>query len=125
MEGPIDDLHFDVDDLVTGVDTAFYRFFNAVDYRRNVFPGNGAADDLVFNLDPFATLIRLNLDQGMTVLAAPARLADELPFAIGVFGDGFAISDLRRAGTGVDFELTQEAVANDLQVQLTHSRNNE
>ncbi len=58
----------------------------------------------------------------MAVLAATAGLLDELAFAVGCLGDGFAISDLRLAGVGVDLELAQHAVADNFEVQLAHAR---
>ena len=46
----------------------------------------------------------------MTVLTATAGLTDEFAFAFGRLGDGFAISDLRRAGVGFDFEFAVQTV---------------
>ena len=50
-----------------------------------------------------------NRDAGVAVLAATAGLADELAFAFGRLGDGFAIGDLRRAGVGLHLELAHAA----------------
>ena len=61
----------------------------------------------------------------MAVLTATTGLADELAFAFGGLGDGFAIRDLRSAGVGFDLEFADQTVANDFQVQLTHARDDE
>ena len=57
----------------------------------------------------------------MAVLAAAAGLLDELAYAVGGLGDGFAIGDLRLAGVRIHLELAQHAVADDFQVQLAHA----
>src|ERR1035437_2478554 len=125
VERAVHNLHLDVNDLVARVNAALDGFLNAVNDRRDVFPGNRAADDFVFDLDALALLVRLNLDAGVAVLAATAGLADKFTFAIGGLGDGFPISDLRRAGVGVHLEFALEPVANDFQVQLAHACNDE
>ena len=58
----------------------------------------------------------------MTVLAAPAGLADEAPFGIGGAMDGLAIRHLRASDVGVDVELALHAIDDDLEVQLAHAR---
>src|SRR5207247_9400319 len=75
-----------------------------------------------FNLDAFAALVRLESDTGMAVLAAATGLTDELAFAFGKFGDGFAIGDLGRTGISANFEFAEQTVADDLEMQLTHAR---
>src|SRR5205823_10420185 len=101
----------------TGEDTAFDGFLDAVLDSRDVFPGNGPANNLVFNLDAFATFVWFEGDTGMAVLAASTRLADEFAFAFGGFGDGFAVSDLRRASVGLDFILPEQPVADNFEVK--------
>lgn len=59
---------------------------------------------------------------GVAVLAAAARLADKLAHAVRLLGDGFAVGDLRLARIGLDLELTEEAVADDFEVELAHAR---
>ena len=58
----------------------------------------------------------------MAILAAAAGLFHQLAFATGGFGDGFAVGDLGRAGVGLHFELAADAIDDDLQVKLTHAR---
>src|SRR5258706_348698 len=100
MEGAVDDLHLDIDDLVTGIDAALDGFLNSVNNRRNVFLWNGAAHDLVFDFDALAPLVWLDLDEGMTVLPSAAGLANEFSFTIGGPGYPPAVGDLRRPGRG-------------------------
>ncbi len=119
--GAVDDVDVDVDDRIAADDAVEHRFFDALLAGRNVFLGNGAADDLVLDRDALAALVRLNLDDDVAVLTATARLLDQLAFAIGSRRDGFAISDLRLAGVGLDLELAEHAIANDLEVQLAHA----
>ena len=125
VERSIDDLHLDVDHLVAGMNAAADGFFDAVDDRRDVFLGNGTANDLVFDLDALALFVGLDLDAGMAVLTATTRLADELAFTFSGLGDGFAVGDLGSADVGFDFELALEAVDDDFQVEFTHSRDDE
>ena len=102
MERAVHDLNFDIDDLVAGIDAAFNGFLDAVDDGRDVFLGNGAADNFIDDFDPLALFIGCDGDTGVAVLALTAGLTDELAFALGVFGDRLAIGDLRRAGVGLD-----------------------
>ena len=117
--------HLHVHHRVAGQHAALDGFLDAVNDRRDVFLGNRAADDLVLDLDALAAFVRRELDAGMAVLAATAGLADELAFAFGRLGDGFAIGDLRRAGIGLDLEFAEQAVADDFQVQLAHAGDDE
>ncbi len=82
-----------------------------------------AADDFVFDGEALALFVRLDREDDVAVLAAAAGLLDQLAFAAGRAGDGFAVGDLRRAGVGLHLELAAEAVDDDLQVQFTHAGN--
>ena len=59
----------------------------------------------------------------MAVLALTARLAGVLRILIGRAADGFAVGHLRCAHVGLHLELAQQAVHNNLEVQLAHARN--
>ncbi|MNJ79558.1 hypothetical protein D3C77_776210 [compost metagenome] len=60
----------------------------------------------------------------MAVLAASARLLDELAFDfVADLANGFAVGHLRLADRGLDVELALHAVDQDLQMQLPHARN--
>src|SRR5260370_41968565 len=96
VESAIYNLTLDVHHGETRQHTARDGFLDSVNNRRDVFPGNRAADDLIFDLDAFPSPIRLQSDAGMAILAASAGLADEFALALGALGDRFAVSDLRR-----------------------------
>ena len=83
MERAVHDFDFDVNDLIARIDAAFDGFFDAGNNRRNVFLGNGAADDFVNDFNALAFFIRRDRDAGVAVLAFAAGLADELAFALG------------------------------------------
>ena len=57
----------------------------------------------------------------MAVLTAPARLLDQLPFAIGGSKNGFFVSDLRLARVRFDLEFTHHAIADDFEVKFAHA----
>ena len=52
-------------------------------------------------------------------------MADEFSFAFSALGNGFAVGNLRSTGIGFDVELAFQAVADDFQMQLTHTRDNQ
>ena len=58
----------------------------------------------------------------MTILALTTGLTYELTLALGLLGDGLTIGNLRTTDLGADFELTQQAVDDDLEVELSHAR---
>ena len=90
--------------------------------RRDVFLGNGPADDLVLEGEARAVLVGLHLDDHVAVLAAAAGLADEAALGLGHrLGDALAVGHLRPAHVGVDLELAQQPVDDDLQMQLAHA----
>ena len=90
--------------------------------RLDVLARDGAADDLVDELVAAALLVRLQLDDGVAVLALAAGLADEAAVALGGAADGLAVGNLRLADVGGDLELADHAVDEDVQVQLAHAR---
>src|SRR6185436_15903786 len=67
--------------------------------------------------------LRLELEPDMSVLAAPARLLDELAFLLDRLLERFAIRDLRLADRGLDAELALHAIDDDLEVQFSHPGN--
>src|SRR5205814_2912955 len=66
---------------------------------------------------------RLELEPDVAVLAAAARLLDELAFGLERLLERLAVGDLRLADGGLDAELALHAVDDDLEVQLAHARN--
>ena len=121
MERSVFDGNLDVDHLEAGVDTGLDGLCDAVHHRRDVLLGDGTTNDLVDDLDALALFVRLDIDDGVTVLAATTGLADELALALGRLGDGFAVGDLRSAGVGLDGEFALQTVADDLKMQLAHA----
>ena len=88
----------------------------------DVLARDGPADDLVDELVARALLARLELDDGVAVLALAAGLADEAAVALRGAADGLAVGDLRLADVGRDLELADHPVDEHVEVQLTHAR---
>ncbi len=89
---------------------------------RDVFLGNHAADDSVDELVAEALLHLLELDDGMAVLTATAGLTDELALSLlDVVTSGLAVGNLGLTNVSVNLELAQQAVDDDLEVQLAHA----
>ena len=112
----------DVDDGVAANDAVENGFLETFNAGRNVFLRNVAAYDLVFDGDSLAALVGCDLDDDVAVLTAPARLLDEFAFAIRRDKDRFLVRDLRLAGVGLDLEFPEHPVPDDLEVQLSHAR---
>src|SRR5215210_7625767 len=117
-----DELDPDVDDGVAREDPRLHRLLDAEVDRRDVLTRDLPADDLVDELVPLARLGRARVDHRVAVLAAAAGLADELALDL---LDGAAerlpVGDLRPAHVGVDRELAQQPVDDDLEVELAHA----
>src|SRR5262249_50894850 len=111
----------DVDHRVAGEDTRLEGFADALLDRRDVLPRNGAALDLVLELEARSRRQRLDAQEDVAVLATAARLAAQLVFLRDLLADRLAVGDLRLADVGVDLELAQQAVDDDLEVQLAHA----
>src|SRR5690606_3753178 len=91
----------------------------------DVFARNHTTLDRIDELEARATrLERLELQDDVTVLAATARLLDELAFDFFAgLADGFAVGNLRLANVGFNVELATHAVHENFQVQLAHAGN--
>src|SRR4029453_8027291 len=120
---PVEQRDLDVDDRITRKHAIGQRLAQTFFHRRDEFPRHGAALDGVDELEPLALLARLHLEPYVTVLAAAARLLDELAFDLHGVLDRFAIRDLRRTDVGLDAELALHPVDQDLEVELAHPRN--
>ncbi len=69
-----------------------------------------------------AGLLRNHVDDDVAVLAAATGLASELHVdLVDALAGGLAVRDLRLADVGLDLELAQQAVDDDLEVQLAHA----
>src|SRR5882724_6666576 len=110
----------DVHDRVAGEHAGVERLADALLDGGNVLPRDRAADDLVLEFEALR-LVRLDLQVDVAVLAAAARLPHVTPLRRGGLPDRLAIRDLGLADVGLDPELAQEAVDDDLQVELAHA----
>ena len=84
----------DVDHGVAGHDAARQRLAHAALDRRDELARDAAADGVVLE-DDAAALGRLDVEHDVAVLAAAARLADELALGVGAAADRLAVRDLR------------------------------
>ena len=66
---------------------------DALLHRRDVLPGDGAAHDLVDELEALAALERLDADRRHAELAVAAGLLLVLALGLGLLGDGLAVGD--------------------------------
>src|SRR6266513_1176405 len=118
--GAVGEPHPEVDYRVAGQHARVERLADALLDRRDVFLRDRAADDLVLELEPFPG-VRLDLEIDVAVLAPAAGLAHVAPLRLGGVADGLAVGDLRLADVGLHPELAQQAVHDDLEVQLAHA----
>src|SRR6266852_585607 len=120
--GAVDQRRLDVHHREARQHAAVERLDDAFLDRGVILLRDRAADDLVDELEALARLIRLDIDLGMAVLAATARLPDEAPDPVRLALDRLAVGNLRLADVGVDRKFAQHPVDDDLEVQLTHPR---
>ena len=86
-------------------------------YSRGIRP----ALDLVDELVAAARTGRLEVDDDVAVLAATARLTDVLAFDLRDRAfDRLPVGDLGPADVGLDLELAQQPIDQDLEVELAH-----
>jgi hypothetical protein len=88
-------------------------------YSRGIDPAN----NIIFKYNAVAGLGGFNLECHMTILAAPAGLANVA--IIDFFDrarDRLAVRYLRPANSGLDAKLAHHAIHNNIQVKFTHTR---
>ena len=90
MVGTVDQLDLDVDDRVAGNDAVLQRLLDALIDGGDVLLRDDATDDGVLELVALALLVRLDVDDGVAVLAAAAGLADELALGLGDTSGSFS-----------------------------------
>src|SRR5262245_49923601 len=110
----------DVHHRVAGQHAGIERFADAFLDRRDVLPRDRAADDLVLELEALARLVRLDLEVDVAVLTAAAGLPHIAALGFGLLADRLAIGDLRLADVRLDPELAQQAIDDDLEMELAH-----
>src|SRR5919197_2313648 len=121
--GAVDELDADVDDRVAGEDARLHRLLDAEVDRGDVFARYLTADNLVRELVALAGLRGLRVDDRVAVLAAAAGLTDEPAFdLLDRAPERLAVGDLRAADVRVHRELAQEAIDDDLEMELAHAR---
>src|SRR5207237_3739230 len=102
----VDELDADVDDGIPREHPGFHRFLDAQVDARDVLLRDLPADDLVDKLVAVARVHRGGVDDGVAVLTAAARLADELALhLLDRLADRLAVGDLRPADVRVDAGL--------------------
>ena len=68
MERSVNDVHLHIHNRITAQHAVKHRFVDALFHRGDVFPRNDAADDLVFDKQPFASFGRTHVDFHMPIL---------------------------------------------------------
>ena len=101
--------------------TCFHRALNTSVDGRDILLGDGAAHNGVDELVTLAGLVGLHVNLDVAVLAFTAGLTGVLGLLIHSLADGLLVGNLGSADVGLDLELPQQTVNNDLQVQLAHA----
>ncbi|KAF1003177.1 MAG: hypothetical protein GAK36_00297 [Pseudomonas sp.] len=129
MVGTIEHSRLQADQRIAGNNAVLHLLFDALLDGRDVFLRNHTAHDFVDEDQTFSDVALVvhvrsrETNPAMTELAATAGLANELAFDLDVvFRDGLAVGNLRLADVGLNAEFTLHAVDEDVQVQLTHTR---
>ena len=123
MVAPVDERHLDVDHWIAGEHAAAHGLLDAGVDRGDVLARDSAALDAALELVAGARFVGLDLDDHVTVLAAPAALADKAALdLVDLVAHRLAVGHLRLAHVGVDVELPYQPVDDDLEVELAHAR---
>ena len=97
------------------------RLADALLDRRDELARNGAADDLVDELEASATFERLDPQEHLAELAGPAGLLLVAVVPLGGLRDRLAVGDARRPGRDVHVIALGHALEHHAQVQLAHA----
>src|SRR6185503_20380463 len=81
---------------------------NSALHGRHVLPGDGAAEDLVHDLEIRAPRQRLHRDLAVAELAVPAGLFLVAPVCLDLGRDGLSVRDARRFERDLDAEPAAE-----------------
>src|SRR5271154_1069178 len=120
MRLAVDQGRLDIHHRVSGEHPVFHRLFHPVFHGPNELARNGAALGSVDELEADALAQRLDPELDHTELAVAARLAHESALGLCGLADRFAVCDLRLTHVRVYLELAQQAIDDDLQMQLAH-----
>src|SRR2546430_17703748 len=103
---PVHQLDYHVHHRIAGEHAVLERFLDALLDRADVFPRDHAAHDVVLEHEARPRLARRHVDDHVPILAAAARLPDELALhVLDPFAHRLAVGHLRPAHVGVDLEL--------------------
>src|SRR5688572_525625 len=115
------ELHEDSRRRVPGEHAGLQSFLDPLLDRLDELARDRAAADLVVEHEVVPRLGRLQPDLAVSVLAVTTGLPDEAALALRLAGDRLAVSHLGFPDVRPDVELADEAVGDDLQVQLAHA----
>src|SRR5690606_30849713 len=121
VELAVEEAGLDALDGVARQRAAIEGALDALLHARDELPRDGAALDVVHELEARLALVRRELDLDVGELAAPAGLLLVRVLVLDGRADGLAVGDLRLAHVGLDLELALEAVHDDLEVELAHA----
>ena len=113
MVGAIVERHGGVEDRIPIRDSRLRSFTNPFFHRSDILARYRSAFDGILEHNAFV-VVRFDLQIDMTILSSTTRLANILPFGFGWASNSFPIGNLRSTCADCDFELTDEAVNDDL-----------
>ena len=119
--GPVEERDLHVHHGEAGHDARVHGAPDARVHGGDELLGDRAAHDLVDELVALAGLVGLHQDLDVAVLALAAGLTGVLGLLFHGLLDGLLIGDLGGAHVGLDLELPQEAVHDDLEMELAHT----
>ena len=108
----------EVDHRVAGEEAAHARVLDALLDRRHELPRDGAAEDVVLELEVAAARQRLDPDLAVAELAVAAGLLLVAAVRLGGRGDRLAVGNPRRLEVDLDAEAAFQLGDGDLDVQL-------
>ncbi len=125
MVGAVVERDLEVHHRVAGEDPALHAVAHALLDRRDEVARDGAAEDVVDELEAAAARERLDAEPGVAVLAAPARLLLVLALHLGAALDRLLVGDARGQHVHVDVVLALHALHHHLDVELAHAGDQE
>ena len=122
MVRTVNELNLDVLNRITSQNAGVECFLNTLVDSGDVLLGNYAANDLVLERVAFAGLLRVHVDDGMTILTTTTGLTDELALSAEyLMTRTLTVSNLGLTNVSLNLELTKQAVDDDLQVEFAHA----
>ena len=103
-----------------GQDAIFKSFLNTLPHRGDVLPGNGAANDLIYKLEPSARRKRHDLQLHIAKLPPATGLPDKTRPGGSFFPEGFTVGHLGFTHIRAHAELPRQTIDQNLEVKLPH-----